>query len=35
VKTDLKKQIDTYAARRGRFSIVTVPSMQFLPTTCG
>jgi hypothetical protein len=30
VKTDFKKQIETYAARRGAFSVVTVPPMQFL-----
>lgn len=27
---DLKKQIPTYAARRGRFEIVTVPPLQYL-----
>jgi hypothetical protein len=30
VKADFKKQIETYSAPRGRFSIVTVPSLQFL-----
>lgn len=30
VKTDFKKEIDTYTAARGSFSIVTVPPMQFL-----
>ncbi|HEX2246838.1 MAG TPA: GyrI-like domain-containing protein [Arthrobacter sp.] len=30
VKIDFKKQIDSYTAPRGRFSIVTVPVMQFL-----
>lgn len=29
-KTDLKKQIATYRARRGSFSLVTVPVLQFL-----
>lgn len=30
MKADFKKQIETYSAPRGRFSIVTVPSLQFL-----
>lgn len=30
MKTDLKKQIGTYAAARGRFDVVTVPALQFL-----
>jgi hypothetical protein len=30
MKTDLKKQIDTYTAPRGQFEIVTVPTMQYL-----
>ncbi len=30
MKADFRKQIETYAARRGRFDIVTVPVMQFL-----
>ena len=30
MKVDLKKQIDSYRARRGTFSLVTVPTLQFL-----
>jgi hypothetical protein len=30
VKSDFKKQIDTYSAAHGRFSIVTVSSLRFL-----
>ncbi|WP_448073947.1 GyrI-like domain-containing protein [Georgenia yuyongxinii] len=30
MKADLKKEIATYSAPRGRFEIVTVPAMQFL-----
>jgi hypothetical protein len=30
VKTDFKKQIETYSAPRGEFEVVTVPAMQFL-----
>jgi hypothetical protein len=30
MKTDFKKQIETYNAPRGRFEIVKVPAMQFL-----
>jgi hypothetical protein len=30
VKTDFKRQIPTYTARRGTFEVVTVPAMQFL-----
>lgn len=30
MKTDFKKQIATYTARRGTFEVVTVPAMQFL-----
>ena len=30
MKVDFKKAIETYTARRGTFSIVTVPPMQFL-----
>ncbi|MCU1509806.1 MAG: hypothetical protein JWQ12_2071 [Glaciihabitans sp.] len=30
MKADFKKQIETYSARRGTFSIVTVPSLQYL-----
>jgi hypothetical protein len=30
VKTDLKREIPTYAARKGRLDLVTVPAMQFL-----
>jgi hypothetical protein len=29
-KVDLRRQIETYTARRGVFSLVTVPAMQFL-----
>lgn len=30
MKVDLKKQIETYSASQGRFSVVTVPALQFL-----
>ncbi len=30
MKTDLKKQITSYTARRGHFDVVTVPPMQYL-----
>jgi hypothetical protein len=30
VKTEFKKQVETYTARRGRFEVMTVPAMQFL-----
>jgi hypothetical protein len=30
MKVDLKKQIDTYTASQGSFSVVTVPALQFL-----
>ncbi len=30
MKTDLKKQIASYTARRGHFDVVTVPPMQYL-----
>ncbi len=30
VKVDFKNQIDSYTAARGKFSVVTVPAMQFL-----
>jgi hypothetical protein len=30
VKADLKAEIGTYAARRGRFDVVTVPPVQML-----
>lgn len=30
MKVDLKKEIPTYAARRGRFDLVTVPPLQYL-----
>lgn len=30
MKTDFKKQIETYSAPRGKFEVVTVPAMQFL-----
>ncbi|QDB79808.1 hypothetical protein FE251_10795 [Georgenia wutianyii] len=30
MKADLKKEIATYTARRGEFSVVTVPALQFL-----
>ncbi|CRK49292.1 conserved hypothetical protein [Rhodococcus sp. RD6.2] len=30
VKVDFRKEIETYSARKGRFSLVTVPAMQFL-----
>lgn len=30
MKTDFKRQIPTYTARRGTFEVVTVPAMQFL-----
>jgi hypothetical protein len=30
VKTEFKKQVETYTAPRGRFEVVTVPAMQFL-----
>ncbi len=30
MKVDLKKQIKTYSASHGRFSVVTVPALQFL-----
>lgn len=30
MKTDFKRQIPTYIARRGTFEVVTVPAMQFL-----
>jgi hypothetical protein len=30
VKTDFKKELASYSARRGTFSLVTVPRMQFL-----
>jgi hypothetical protein len=30
MKTDLKRAIATYSARRGRFDVVTVPTMQYL-----
>ncbi len=30
MKTDLKREIPTYAARRGRFDVVTVPPLRYL-----
>lgn len=30
MKTDFKKQIESYSARHGRFEVITVPAMQFL-----
>ncbi|WP_050062763.1 GyrI-like domain-containing protein [Rhodococcus sp. RD6.2] len=30
MKVDFRKEIETYSARKGRFSLVTVPAMQFL-----
>ena len=30
MRTDFKKEIDAYTARRGEFSVVTVPALQFL-----
>lgn len=30
MKTDFKKQIETYTAPRGQFDVVTVPTMQYL-----
>lgn len=30
MKTDFKKQIETYIAHRGQFDVVTVPTIQYL-----
>ncbi|GAA4842582.1 hypothetical protein GCM10023221_20730 [Luteimicrobium xylanilyticum] len=30
MKVDLKREIPTYTARRGRFDVVTVPPLEFL-----
>lgn len=30
MKTDLKKELESYAARRGRFEVITVPKLSFL-----